>query len=100
MTLTVRWAKVESSKVKLIPEKKTVGCSKMNTDQLNSYLILQFTWKDHADVSPNDEVEDGVDEQQPAQPTERRCVSSYGRGVCIAPLNACGGQKNITFASH
>lgn len=51
-------------------------------------VILQFTWEDHADVSPDDEVEDGVDEHQPAQPTERSCVSSDGRGVWVAPLNA------------
>lgn len=55
---------------------------------LKNCMIVEFTWEDHADVSPDDEVEDGVDEQQPAQPTKRGCVSRDGRDVRVAPLNA------------
>lgn len=73
------------------PDKKTGGRrpSRHQNDQSEfSSAILQFTWEDHANVSPDDEVEDGVDEHQPAQPTERGGVSSDGRGVRVAPMNA------------
>lgn len=38
-------------------------------------VFFIFTWEDRADVSPDDKVEHGVNEQHPAQPTERGCVT-------------------------
>lgn len=52
------------------------------------FFVPQFTWEDHPDVTPDDEVEEGVNEHQPAQPAEGGCVTSDGRVVCIAPLNS------------
>lgn len=57
------------------------------------------TGEDHADVSADEKVEEGVYEHQPAQPTEGRRISVDGRRVRVAPLQACTGQ-DIEMVAH
>lgn len=57
---------------------------------IKSHLFINslITWENHADVSPNEEVHDGVDEYEPTQPAKGGRVSSDGRDVRVAPMNS------------
>lgn len=61
---------------------------KRTADQSHEHGNRWFTWENHADVSPNDEVQDGVDEHEPAQPAKGGSVTSDGRDVRVAPMNS------------
>lgn len=58
------------------------------------------TWEDHADVGAKKEVDNRVDEEEPAEPPERRCVSGHRREVHVVPLDTWK-KKNIgVVTSH
>lgn len=48
----------------------------------------EHTWKDHAYVCSNDEIDDGVNEHEPAEPTKWGTVTSDGRSVHVVPVNS------------